>query len=868
MEDNKTALSSQGYSIYKSKITPEELKQIQTDLTITPFVVPGYGSEEDITPYKLFKENTDKIYVPYYYGYSKYGKPQKNKLPNPETINLEWSPTKPMRPYQREIIDTYMQHAQTSGGGIISVGCGRGKCLAEGTLIPLFNGTYKLVEDLIIGDQLIGDDGTPRTITNLGSGESEMYTIQPNIFLNKNHEDLLENTWNHGYDKYSFESYYYFTPYTVNKDHILTLAREITQVDGTKVNKLFDIPLTDFLKLPKETRNTYKTVKIPLDLINPGYVKTQGTEHTNEYEVIRYIPNTRVVNKYYKHGLEIGCSIIWHNDGKIYNSITLSKAIRKYETNFHNLIDFYLGFMNGISRGNSTVAYPFKLPITSCNYNLYETVIYLLESLGITYSICKQEGDSWEVPFRNYEHITILYDEYITSSYYDFEIISKGPGKYYGFTLDGNGRFILEDRTVTHNTVMALKIAHELNVKTLILLHKEFLLNQWVDRIKEYLPNARIGYIQGKVLDIHRKDIVLGMIQSLSDPRKDKDYPPGIFDSFGLVIADECHHLAAKQFVRSLAKNTTKYTLGLSATPKRGDGLERVFKHFLGDIVYRDAEIQKTAEDIALEHIPNSTVEIYNYRNNDYKYCKEEKNYKNKPNVVTMKSNIANCEKRTRYLLSFLPRLISEGRYILLLSCRREHIFQMERWIGEMAIPECTVGLYLGGMKQEDLDISATKRVIIATFNMAEEAFDCKSLNTLIYMTPHNNIEQAVGRILREEKKKRKMVPLIIDLFDQFSSFVKWNKIREKYYKSKGYPMKIYDVLDNTNTPITETKFIKEVEANCKTVRHSDGKKITTARKKNNKTTTNHNTANCNGSEEDIDIESESSEEEQIEIDF
>jgi len=868
MEDNKTALSSQGYSIYKSKITPEELKQIQTDLTITPFVVPGYGSEEDITPYKLFKENTDKIYVPYYYGYSKYGKPQKNKLPTPETINLEWSPTKPMRPYQREIIDTYMQHAKTSGGGIISVGCGRGKCLAEGTLIPLFNGTYKLVEDLIIGDQLIGDDGTPRTITNLGSGESEMYTIQPNIFLNKKHENLVENTWNHGYKKYSFETYYYFTPYTVNENHILTLAREITQVDGTKVNKLFDIPLTDFLKLPKEIKNTYKTVKIPLDLINPGYVKTQGTEHPNKYEVIRYIPNTHVTNKYYKHGLEIGCAILWHNDGKIYNSITLSKAIRKYETNFHNLIDFYIGFMNGISRGNDAVTYPFKLPITSCNYNLFENVIYLLESLGIAYSICKQEGDSWELPFKNYDHITILYDEYITTSYYDFEIISKGPGKYYGFTLDGNGRFILEDRTVTHNTVMALKIAHELNVKTLILLHKEFLLNQWVDRIKEYLPNARIGYIQGKVLDIHRKDIVLGMIQSLSDPRKDKDYPPGIFDSFGLVIADECHHLAAKQFVRSLAKNTTKYTLGLSATPKRGDGLERVFKHFLGDIVYRDAEIQKTAEDIALEHIPNSTVEIYNYRNNDYKYCKEEKNYKNKPNVVTMKSNIANCEKRTRYLLSFLPRLISEGRYILLLSCRREHIFQMERLIGEMAIPECTVGLYLGGMKQEDLDISATKRVIIATFNMAEEAFDCKSLNTLIYMTPHNNIEQAVGRILREEKKKRKMVPLIIDLFDQFSSFVKWNKIREKYYKSKGYPMKIYDVTDNTNTPITETKFIKEVEANCKTVRHSDGKKVTTARKKNNKTKTNYNTANCNGSEEDIDIESESSEEEQIEIDF
>ena len=61
-----------------------------------------------------------------------------------------------------------------------------------------------------------------------------------------------------------------------------------------------------------------------------------------------------------------------------------------------------------------------------------------------------------------------------------------------------------------------------------------------------------------------------------------------------------------------------------------------------------------------------------------------------------------------------------------------------------MDIPNCSVGLYVGGMKQSDLDISATKRIIIATYDMAEEAFDCKTLNTLIFGTPHKNIKQAV----------------------------------------------------------------------------------------------------------------------------
>lgn len=504
--DVKTSLSSQGYAIYKNRISPAELESIKNDLTITPFVVPGYGSEDDIEPYKLYKENPEKIYIPVHSGIARFGTPERIKLAEPEAINIAFSADRKMRPYQDEIINTYLHHARTRGGGIISVGCGRGK------------------------------------------------------------------------------------------------------------------------------------------------------------------------------------------------------------------------------------------------------------------------------------------------------------------------------------TVMALKILELLKVKTLILVHKEFLMNQWIDRIKEYLPTARIGSIQGKVLDIHRKDIVLAMIQSLSDPRKDKDYPVDIFQTFGLVIADECHHLAARQFCRSLAKYPIRYTLGLSATPNRADNLQRVFKYYLGEIVYKDAEIIKTAEDIALDHIPDSTVEIYIYRNNDYKYCKEELNFKKKPNVVTMKSNVAECERRTRFLLSFLPRLIQEGRNILLLSCRREHIFQMEKWINEMAIPECNVGLYLGGMKQEDLDISATRRVVIATYNMAEEAFDCKALNTLIYATPHNNIEQAVGRVLREEKKKRRVVPLIIDLQDMFSSFQKWNLIREKYYKSKAYPMKVFEVDDclkkAADAEVAPTvRFIKDINPKDKTTKMKGCKK-------------------------------------------
>ena len=127
-------------------------------------------------------------------------------------------------------------------------------------------------------------------------------------------------------------------------------------------------------------------------------------------------------------------------------------------------------------------------------------------------------------------------------------------------------------------TVMALYLISKLNIKTLIIVHKEFLMNQWIERINQFLPNAKIGKIQGQIIDIDNKHIVIGMLQSLSM----KDYPDNLFDSFGFTIIDETHHIGAEVFVRSLFKVTTRYMLGLSATMTRKDGLTKVFKLFIG----------------------------------------------------------------------------------------------------------------------------------------------------------------------------------------------------------------------------------------------------------------------------------------------
>ena len=100
-----------------------------------------------------------------------------------------------------------------------------------------------------------------------------------------------------------------------------------------------------------------------------------------------------------------------------------------------------------------------------------------------------------------------------------------------------------------------------------------------------------------------------------------------------------------------------------------------------------------------------------------------------------------------------------------------------------------SVGFYVGGMKEADLKISETKKVVIATYAMAEEGLDIKSLNTLIMATPKVDVTQAVGRILRKKESEA----LVIDIIDQHSLFQRhWGKRRAFYRKQNFTIQKTY----------------------------------------------------------------------------
>lgn len=323
-------------------------------------------------------------------------------------------------------------------------------------------------------------------------------------------------------------------------------------------------------------------------------------------------------------------------------------------------------------------------------------------------------------------------------------------------------------------TTMALYVLTRLGLKTLIIVHKDFLLEQWAERISQFLPGARVGTIKAKVVDVMDKDIVIASLQSLSM----KEYPESTFEDFGTVIVDEVHHTSADVFSKALRKVSFKYTIGLSATIKRKDGLSKVFVWYLGDVAFKAT---KRKDQVNVRILPfNSPAPTYS---TVYTIMRD------KPNVSKMINNICEFCPRNDLVINTVMNVIRDepGRKMLILSDRRAHLMVLR----DMLIAKkktITVGLYIGGCKLSDCD---DKQIILATYAIASEGYDQPGLDTLVLASPRSDIVQSVGRILRDKKGDRKHVPLVIDIWDMFSLFMNQGKKRQTFYKSCEYEIEL-----------------------------------------------------------------------------
>lgn len=312
-------------------------------------------------------------------------------------------------------------------------------------------------------------------------------------------------------------------------------------------------------------------------------------------------------------------------------------------------------------------------------------------------------------------------------------------------------------------TTVALALAGHLKVRTMIVVHKEFLANQWIERIQEFCPGSTIGRVQGDQFDLE-KDFVIALIQTMCV----REHPVGAFESIGLVIVDEAHHIGAPAFSQFMFKLCPKYTLGLTATPERKDGLTKILYWFMGKNFF------------TIERENQTQVQVFPIKFDcmDYREAPPVTRF-GKLNLAEMVTQLTLNQERNQVILDIVKKVLKEKRKTIVLTDRREHCF----WLAEH-IPES--GLYIGGMKEADLNASAQKDVIIATFSLAHEGLDIPSLDTVILSTPHSDVKQAVGRILRETKGKINN-PVIYDMADCWCVLFSMYNKRRAMYRESGF---------------------------------------------------------------------------------
>jgi superfamily II DNA or RNA helicase len=274
------------------------------------------------------------------------------------------------------------------------------------------------------------------------------------------------------------------------------------------------------------------------------------------------------------------------------------------------------------------------------------------------------------------------------------------------------------------------------------------------------------------------------MIQTLYD----KEFPAGTFDSFGLTIIDEVHRIGSEQFSKTLFKTITPYMLGISATVDRKDKLTKILYMYIGEKIYEEKR----------ENDDPVCVRAIEYKTNNTEFNESDVDFRGNPKYSSMIVKLCEYGPRSDFIVRVIKDLIEEEpeKQMMILCHNRSLLTYLFEAINYRKI--ATVGFYVGGMKQTNLQETESKSIVLATYAMAAEALDIKTLSTLVMVTPKTDITQSVGRILRVKHEK----PIIVDIVDTHDMFQKQWAQRRRFYKKANYRIRQIDSIQYTNMSI------------------------------------------------------------------
>lgn len=343
-------------------------------------------------------------------------------------------------------------------------------------------------------------------------------------------------------------------------------------------------------------------------------------------------------------------------------------------------------------------------------------------------------------------------------------------------SLRSRGGCVCIRRAGGGKTVIALRVARTLGRRTLVLVHKSFFLEQWTERIKQFLPDATVGVIRQSKADLEA-DFVIGMIQTLIR----RDFGDQL-QQFGTLLVDECHHIGAPMFLSTLFKDglAPRYVMGCTATPDRADKLTSLLEYGLGEFV--DTNDTTSALEGSQREVVHVTMLKYNGgRRREYKYGEHV-------NTSRMISDLVEDVARTARICDEVVALHAKGHQTIVFSERIDLLNYICEGLQARGVADTDLAYYYGKTKARERLVAAQRRVLLSTFQMAREGLDIPTLSACVFATPIANVEQAVGRVQRPCPTK--VTPVVcVDVLDTFSVFLFWAKKRRKAYESFGFPI-------------------------------------------------------------------------------
>lgn len=342
--------------------------------------------------------------------------------------------------------------------------------------------------------------------------------------------------------------------------------------------------------------------------------------------------------------------------------------------------------------------------------------------------------------------------------------------------IDQGVNFIAEAPTGWGKSWLGCAMAVYAGQPTLIIVPKSDLVVSWKDNLTKTLkvPASEIGLIQGAKVDYKNKRFVIALVQSIVSKADNDKFEREFYKNFGMVIWDEVHRMGAPSFIRSCMLFYARYRIGLSATTYRGDGKMPIVEANIGKVLTKGHAIPMSPKVLVTK--TGYTIPKFGSDGKRIIYSAGR--------MASVYADMGSNHERNDHIIKFAVAAYKKGRggVVLMSDLIDKHLKILHRALLNEGIPANDIGYYKGGMSEAALELNAHKRIILTTFQMCKEGTDYPQWDTLVLCTPHSDVQQAIGRVMR--KKEGKLTPVILDLVDTGGILHGYSLRRQKSYVS------------------------------------------------------------------------------------